>query len=99
MDRGRSDIDVAGFCFRVSDQLGKGVCRERRTHGNDHRKANDAGDRRNVTDQIEIRIFIERSVDRVPRRHEKQRIAVRYGARDRLSGEIAARATAVLDDE
>ena len=59
----------------------------------------DARDRRDVADEIEIELVVERRVDRVRRADQEERVAVRRRAHDRLGGDIAAGARPVLDDE
>ena len=61
--------------------------------------ADDARDRRDVADEIEIELVVERRVDRVGRTDQEERIAVRRRTHDRLGGDIAAGARPVLDDE
>ena len=63
------------------------------------RHAHDAGDRRDVADEIEIELVIERRVDRV-RRTDQSSVWPSAGAlHDRLGADIAAGARPVLDDE
>ena len=57
----------------------------------------DACDRRDVADEIEIELVVERRVDRVRRTHHEQRISVCRRAHDRLGGDIAAATRPVLD--
>src|SRR5215471_15514643 len=52
-----------------------------------------------VPDEIEAEVFIERCVDRVEGARHQKRMAVRRRAHDRLGGDIAAGAGAVLDNE
>src|SRR5262249_33712566 len=54
---------------------------------------------RDVADEIEIELVVERRVDRVESTDQEQRVAVGRGTHDRLSGDIAAGARTVLDDE
>ena len=61
--------------------------------------ADDAGDRRDVADEIEIELVVERRVDRVRRTDQQQRVAVGGRAHDRLGADVAAGARPVLDDE
>ena len=61
--------------------------------------ADDARDRRDVADEIEIELVVERRVDRVRRIDQEQRVAVRRRTHDRLGADIAAGARPVLDDE
>ena len=58
-----------------------------------------ARDRRDVADEIEIELVVERRVDRVRRSDQKERIAVRGRAHDRLGADIAAGTRPVVDDE
>src|SRR5262249_57404447 len=62
--------------------------------------ADNASDRCNVADEIEVELVIERRVGRacVGPDHE-QRVAVRRRADDRLGADIATRARPVLDHE
>ena len=61
--------------------------------------ADDARDRRDIADEIEIELVVERRVDRVRCADQKKRIAVRRRTHDRLGGDVAAGARPVLDDE
>src|SRR5262245_4862608 len=58
-----------------------------------------AGDRRDVADEIETKLVIERGVDGIPTADHEQRVAVRRCAHDRLCADIAAAARSVLDDK
>src|SRR5262249_46173186 len=57
------------------------------------------GDRRDVTDEIEIQLVVERRVDRLCRTDREQRVAVRGCAHDGFGGDISAGARPVLNDE
>src|SRR5215468_11312615 len=61
--------------------------------------ANDASDRRNVANEIEIELVVERRVSRVERTDREQRVAVGGGTHDRLGGDVAAGSRTVVDDE
>jgi hypothetical protein len=63
--------------------------------GHDH----NAGDRRDVADEIEVELVIERRVNSVRRGREKERITVWSRTDDRLGGDIAVCSGPVLDDE
>ena len=69
-------VDLAGICFGVGDELGNGLGRNRRIHLHDIGHAHDAGDRRNVANEIEIELVVERRVDRVRRSDQEERVAV-----------------------
>src|SRR6516164_5069762 len=62
-DTRRADIDFAGCRLGGGEEFRKGFSRKRRMYGYDHRKADDACDRRDVVDEIEIEVTIERRVD------------------------------------
>ena len=68
-------------------------------HHHDIGKANDARDRLHLAHEIEIELVIERGVDGVGRRDQKQRVAVRCRAQHLLGRNIGAAARPVLDDE
>src|SRR5262249_61211662 len=66
-----------------------------------HHKRHDhnAGDRRDVADEIEVELVIERRVTSVRRGREKERMPVWSRTDDRLGGDIAVRSGPVLDDK
>ena len=68
-------------------------------HHHDVGKANDAGDRLHLLHEIEGQLVVKRGVDRVRRRDQQQRVAVRRGAQHGLGGDIGAAARPVLDHE
>jgi hypothetical protein len=72
---------------------------ERRVYHQDPWAAVDARDRRDVADEIETKVVVERRVERVNRRNLEQRIAVWGRTDDGFGGHIAAGARPVLDDE
>jgi hypothetical protein len=61
--------------------------------------AGDARDRSNVAQEVEAEIGIERGADRVGRTDEQQRVTVGRRPHDRLGGDIAGAARAVLDHD
>ena len=65
----------------------------------DERHPGDACDCRDISDEIEIELVIERRVDRRRRINEEERIPVRRCAHDRFSADIVAAAGPVLCDE
>ena len=81
---GRRHVDLARIGLGVGDELGNGLGRNRWIHHHDIGRADDAGDRRDVADEIEIELVVERRVDRVRRTDQQQRIAV-GGARTTAS--------------
>src|SRR5258707_4179199 len=61
----------------------------------DVRKAEDAGNRRDVTEKNKIELVVERRVDRSRRVDQEERIAVRRRADDGFRADIVAAARAV----
>jgi hypothetical protein len=61
--------------------------------------ASDACDRRDVADEVEIEIAVERHVDRVNRTNKEQRVTVRRRPHDNLGADIGGRAWPVVDDK
>src|SRR5262245_38949286 len=96
---GRGHADLSWVRLRIGDELGNAFGRHR---WSDHHHAwftANARDWCDVAEEIEIELFIEGRVNRVGRADQEERVAVRGGANDRLSANIAARARPVLDDE
>ena len=61
--------------------------------------AQDARDRCNVSDEIEIELVVQRRVDRIRRGNPKKRITIRLGAHDCLGSDIRACTWPVLNNE
>src|SRR5215813_9829116 len=85
--------------FGISDELGDRLGWNRWIHHHEVRHDNNAGDRRDVADEIEVELLIKRRVHRVRRMDEEERIAIRYRTHDGLRGDISAGARPVLDNE
>jgi hypothetical protein len=66
---------------------------------NDIPHPDDARNRRNVADEIEIELAVERRVDGVRRSRQEQCISVGWRVHDCLRGDVRSSARAVLDDE
>jgi hypothetical protein len=62
------------------------------------RSAHDAGDWRDVTDEIEIELFVERGVDGIRCTNHQERITVSRGTNDSLGAQIGACTRSILDD-
>src|SRR5262249_116815 len=98
-DTGRRHLDLAGIGFGMGDELGNRLDRHGWIHLHDKGLAMNARDRRDVADQVEIELVVERGVDRIHRSGHKERIPVRGRVYDRLGGDIASRARPILDDK
>jgi hypothetical protein len=97
-DSSRRQIDLAGIGLGVGDEFGNGPGRNRRVHFHDQGHANNAHDRHDVADEVKAELE-HRRIDGICRGNQQQRIAVGRCPHDRLGGNAAAGATAVLDDE
>ena len=64
---GRRHVDLARIGLGIGDELGNGLGRNRWIDHHDIGHADDACDRRDVADEIEIELVVERRVDRVRR--------------------------------
>src|SRR5262245_27412206 len=95
----RRDVDLAEISLGISDELGDRLGRNRWMHQHDVGHDNDAGDRRDIADETEIKLFVERSIDGVYRSDEEERVAIRGSPHDRLRGDISTGARPVLDDK
>src|SRR5262244_427716 len=98
-DTARRHGDLARIGLGIGDELGNCFGWNRWMHRYDVRLPVNACDRRDVADEIETELVIERGVDGVPTADYEQRVAVRRCAHDRLGADIAARAWSILDDE
>jgi hypothetical protein len=83
----------------ISDELGDALSGNRRIDHHDALRAHDACDRRNVADEIEVEVIIERRVSCVRGADQEERIAVWGRLHDCLSPDVAACARSILDDE
>jgi hypothetical protein len=61
--------------------------------------ADDAGDRCDIADEVEIELVVERRIDQICRRDKEERVAVRRRAHDRFGADIPATAWPVIDHE
>ena len=60
----------------MGNELRNRVRGDRGVHGHDIGDADDAGDRRNVADEIEVEFLVERGIDRVCRSNQKKCVAI-----------------------
>jgi len=96
---GRCHVDLARICLGIGDELWNRFGRNRRMYRHDVWVANDASDGRDVADEIEIELVVERRVDRVGRSDQEERVSVGGRAHYGLGADVAAAARPVLDDE
>src|SRR5262245_46355970 len=83
---GRRHVELAGIGFGMRDELGNRLDRHGWIHLHDKRLAMNARDRRDVADQVEIELVVDRGVDRIHRSGHQQRISVWGRVHDRLGG-------------
>src|SRR5215467_5082983 len=96
---GRAKTNSAGIGLGVSDELGNRLGRNRWMYHYDVGLPVNAGDRRDVADEIETKLVIERGVDGIPTADHEQRVAVRRCSHDRLCADVAAGTWSVFDNE
>jgi hypothetical protein len=95
----RCHIDLARICLGIIDELGNRLGWNRGMNHHDVDRAQQACDRFNITNEIEIKLGIEHRVNRVRRRDEKECVAVGGRPYDRLRADITAATRSVLDHE
>ena len=76
-DAGRGEVELAGIGLGVGDQFRDGLDRQVVVHDHHVGRARRAGDRRDVAQEIEVQVLVERVVDHVARHPLQQRVAVR----------------------
>jgi hypothetical protein len=95
----RCHVDLARVGFGVSDELGNCLGWNRWIHHHKVRQPDDARDWRDVADEIEAELFVERRIDRMCAADQEQRVAVRGCTHDHLRRDIGASTRPVLDDK
>src|SRR5262249_44178290 len=98
-DTGRSHVDLAWIGLGESNEIRNGLGRKRRIDLHHLGHAEDASDRRDVANEIEIELVVERRIDRVRGDDQDERMPVRGRTHHCFSGDIAAGARPVLNDE
>src|SRR5215470_1728401 len=83
-DAGRGHADLARIGLGIADELGNRLGRNRWMYRYDVGLPVNAGDRRDVADEIETKLVIERGVDGIPTADHEQRVAVCGRAHDGL---------------
>src|SRR5262245_65308575 len=96
---GRSHVDFARVGPGIRDEFGNCLGRYRWIDHHDLSLAANARDRRDVADEIEVELVVERRVACVRRADEEEGVAVRRRTYDRLSADIGAAARPALNDE
>jgi hypothetical protein len=87
------------MCLGIGDELRNGLGRER---GIDHHEKGDNADTRNgrnIADEIEVEIVVNRRIDGVRRCHEEKSVSVRRCTHDDFSADIAAGAWSIVDNK
>src|SRR5262249_40534168 len=98
-DPDRRIVDLAWMSFGVGNEFRKGGGWNRGIHLHDEGHVDDARDRRDIADEIEIEVAKGRCVDRIDHRGQENGVAVSCWLGDRVGGEVGGRAGSVLDDE
>src|SRR5262245_66167438 len=87
-DDARRKVDLARISLGISDELGNRFCWNREIRHHELGHASDACDRRDVTVEIETKLFVQRSVDRVCASDQEDRVAIRGRTNDRLGSDL-----------
>src|SRR5262245_25476653 len=98
-DTSRCHADLAGIGLRVGDELRNRRGRNRWIDLHDERGTDRPRDRCDVAEKDEIKLVVERRVDRGRWRNQQERIAIRPRTHDRFRSNVGARAWPVLDNE
>src|SRR5215472_18578364 len=98
-DTGRGHADLARIGLGIGDELGNRLGRKRWMYRYDVGLPVNAGDRRDVADEIETKLVIERGVDGIPTADHEQRVSVCGRAHDGLGSDVGTSTRSVLDDE
>ena len=85
--------------FGIGDELWNRIGRNRRMYHHHQGATGQACDRRDIPQEIEIKIFVKRRIDGVGRTHQQQSVTVGRRAHDRISGDVASSSGPVLDDK
>src|SRR5271163_2886915 len=98
-DAARGKIDFTGIGFGIRDEFGNGPGGHCRINFHYIGHADDAPDRRDITDEIETELVVERCVNRVRYSGQKQRITVCWCTHRCLCGDIAAGTRPIVYNE
>jgi hypothetical protein len=95
----RGDVDLARIGFGIGDEFRDGSSRHCGMDDHDLGHAHNTGHRRDVANEIEVELFVQRCVDRSRRGDRKERVAIRSSSYDIFGGKITRRARPILDDK
>ena len=96
---GRRHVHLAGIGFHISDKFGDSLGRHILRHRHHVGGAVESRDRRDILNEVERQLRIERGVDVIGRVHQQDRVAIRLSLGDRVRADVVARARLVLNDE
>src|SRR5262249_39285174 len=98
-DAPRCKVNLARIGFGIGDEFRNGVGRNSWMHYHHVGHKNNAGGRRDLTDEIVVERIVKRRVDGVCRRDEEQRVSVWDCLHDRFGTYVTASARPILNDE
>src|ERR1700727_2156121 len=84
------------ICFGIGDEFRNSLHRNRRMHLENVGNAEHSANWREVADKIEVKIAVERGVDRVRGGAPQKRVAVRWLTRNQLGCKIAGGTRTVI---
>src|SRR6185437_6053487 len=86
----RREVDLASIGLCIRDELGNRLGRKRGIYHHDVCRADDGCNRRDVADEIEMKVCIQRRIDRVRRTDHEERVAIGGCVHDSFGCKIAA---------
>src|SRR5271154_910360 len=95
----RRIIDLARMSLGIGDELGNRLGRKRWINLKDFRHADEACNRCDVADEIEVELFIKRRVDRGRRSEEEERVTARGRMHPRVCANIGTGSWLVFNDK
>src|SRR3954464_5495282 len=95
----RGHVDLSWIRFGIRDELRKSQCWHRRMHNHYTRYSHDGCYRDNIPNEIEIKITVQRCIDRVSSRDLQKRISIRRRLGHRFCSEVTSSANSVFNNE
>jgi hypothetical protein len=95
---GRSHIELARIGFGIGNEFSDRLGRNRRIDDHHERLATNAGDRRNIANEVVIELWVERGIDGVARTDKQECVSVGGSIHDHLGRKVAPGARPILND-
>src|SRR5258705_8657430 len=95
----RRHVDLAWVGLGIGDELGNCLRWERWVYHHNEGDRDDACDGDDVAEEVEIKFFVKRRIDRGRRADQEEAVSIRRRIHDHLRTNIAAGSRSVLDDK